>query len=53
MPKGFPIGFEMAEKNVNRQTDIFVFIKVEIYTRTFYTPLAEVVCRIAGVDGDG
>ena len=26
VPKGFPIGFEMAEKNLNRQTDNFVFI---------------------------
>ena len=38
MPKGFPIGFDMAEKNVNKHTnkqtnkqiDIFVFIQVEI-----------------------
>ena len=34
VPKGFRIGFETAEKNVNRQTnkqtDIFTFIKVEI-----------------------
>ena len=36
MPKGFPIGFEMAEKNVSKQTDkpgqtdIFVFIQVEM-----------------------
>ena len=30
VPKGFPIGFKMAEKNVyrktDRQTDMFVFI---------------------------
>ena len=36
MPKGFPIGLEMAEKNVNKQTDrqtnIFEFILVEIDT---------------------
>ena len=34
MPKGFPIGFEMGEKNVNKQTDRqtknVVFIQVEI-----------------------
>ena len=30
VPNDIPIGFEMAEKNVNRQTYIFVFIQVEI-----------------------
>ena len=30
VPKGIPIGFEMPEKNVYKQTDIFVFMLVEI-----------------------
>ena len=33
VPKGIPIGFQMAEKNANKhttQTHIFVFILVEI-----------------------
>ena len=32
MLKGIPIGFQMAEKKLNRETDIFVFIIVEIFT---------------------
>ena len=36
MPKGFPIGFEMAEKNLNkqtdRQTDIFAFLTLVLLT---------------------
>ena len=33
VPNGIPIGFEMAEKKKSTNTDIFVFIQVEIGTQ--------------------
>ena len=41
MPKGIPIGFDMAEKNVNSQTNKhFVFILVDMY-RGGYTSIRD------------
>ena len=44
MSKGFPIGFEMAEKNVSRQTDIHF----RIYISRDNTALVDDVIPVKG-----
>ena len=41
MPKGIPVGYEIAEKKLNRQTNIFIFIIVEMQLKNNYNKSTE------------